>query len=39
MERSETHDLYDLYQHEYIDSDAENVKSVIKEIVESILEH
>jgi hypothetical protein len=31
------HDLYDLYQHEYINGDAEIVKSVIRDIVEVIL--
>lgn len=37
--RTETYEQYDLYRHEYIDEKGENVKSVIKEIVESILEH
>ena len=31
------YNLYDLYQHEYINGDAENVKSVIRDIVEIIL--
>jgi hypothetical protein len=38
MVRTETYDIYDLYQHEYINESDENVKSVIKEIVEKILE-
>ena len=37
MVRTETYDIYDLYQYEYINGDAENVKSVIRDIVEVIL--
>ena len=37
MTRTETHELYDLYQHEYISADQEDVISVIREIVETEL--
>ena len=37
--RTETYDLYDLYQHEYINESDEDVKSVMREIVETILKH
>lgn len=37
--RTETYDIYDLYQHVYINESGENVKTVIKEVVETILEN
>ena len=37
MERTETYDRYDLYQHDYVHTNPEEVKSVIGEIVNALL--
>lgn len=39
MAKTETNELYDLYLHEYISADQEDVKFVINQIVEVVLRH